>query len=307
MGFADEGAEVGGWVHDGAGTNGGHFLEEAGFEGCLQALGDEDAGAVCADLAGAEEVGHHGAVDGVLELSVGQDDAWRFAAELHGHILHAGGGGGGDLAARRDLTGEGDFGDAGVGGEHGAHVAGTLHDVEDTCRDAGFYVDFGQFEGVEWREFRGFVDHAVAGGETGSRLPQSDLNGVVPGTDSGTDPEGRFGGVEPGIWAELGCLAVQATSSNHVGVVLKDISAGDDVNSAGLSEGLASVSGLDLGELIVAFAEEGDSSEEDARTLNGGCGGPRWEGSLSCSDCCVDSVTVCCADVGDFLVGGGVD
>jgi hypothetical protein len=100
------------------------------------------------------------------------------------------------------------------------------------------------------------------------------LDGVVPGTDSGADTEGRFGGVEPGIWAKLGGLAVQAAGSDHVGVVLEDIGAGDNVDSAGLGEGLAGVSGLDLSELIVAFAEEGDGSEEDARTLNGGCGGP---------------------------------
>jgi len=274
VGFADERAEVGGWVHDGAGADGGHLLEEAGLEGGLQALGDEDAGAVGADLAGGEEVGHHGAIDGVFELGVGQNDAGRFATELHGHVLHTSSGGGGDLAAGRDLAGERDLGDAGVGGEHGTHVAGTLHDVEDTSRHAGFCVDFGQLEGVEGSEFGGLVNHAVAGGEAGSRLPQGDLDGVVPGTNSGTDTERRFSGVEPGIWAELSCLAVQATSSDHVGVVLEDVGTGDDIDSAGFGERLASISGLDLGELIVAFAEEGDSSEKDTRTLNGGCGGP---------------------------------
>ena len=97
--FADQRAEVGCWIHDVAGTDRGHFGEEEGFEFLLHACGHEDAGAVCANLAGAEEVGHHGAVDCVFDAGVGQDDAGRFATELHCYVFHACGGGGGDFAA----------------------------------------------------------------------------------------------------------------------------------------------------------------------------------------------------------------
>jgi hypothetical protein len=39
---------------------------------------------------------------------------------------------------------------------------------------------------------------------------------------------------------------------------LEDVCAGDDVGGAGLPKGVSGVSALDLGELIVAFAQHGD-------------------------------------------------
>ena len=147
-----------------------------------------------------------------------------------------------------------------MGSEHGAHISGSLDDVEDACGKAGFRVDFGQLEGVQGSEFGGLVDHAVAGGEAGGGLPEGDLDGVVPGSDSGADSKRCLGGVEPGVRAELGGLAVEAARGDHVCVVLEDICAGDNVGGAGLGEGLSSVSGLNFGELVIAFAQQGDCS-----------------------------------------------
>jgi putative hemolysin len=48
---------------------------------------------------------------------------------------------------------------------------------------------------------------------------------------------------------------------------LEDACAGDTVGGAGSREGYSDVSDLDLGELMVAFAQQGDCSQKNARTL----------------------------------------
>ena len=60
--------------------------------------------------------------------------------------------------------------------------------------------------------------------------------------------------------------------------VLEDVCTGNDFGGAGLRKRLPGVSSLDLGELIIAFAQQGDCLQKNAGALNGGRGGRYWEG-----------------------------
>ncbi|KAH8711607.1 hypothetical protein HC256_008421 [Beauveria bassiana] len=227
-------------------------LDEGLLDGGQQRVGHKDAGAVGADLAGGEEVGRHGHVGGLVRVRVGEDDDGALAAELHGDALHVLGGRGGNLAAGADLAGEGDLGDARVGDEgHAGARAVAVDDVEDARGHAGLDVDLGERVCVQRRDLAGLVDHAVAGGEARGRLPEGDLDGVVPGTDAGADAEGLVGGEDVGVAAEAGVLAGLAPG-DQVGVVLEHVGAGDDVDGRRLGPGLARVERLGQGEGVVA-------------------------------------------------------
>ena len=45
----------------------------------------KDPGSIGADLALGEEVCHHGALDGVLQVAVGEEDQGRFPSQFQGH------------------------------------------------------------------------------------------------------------------------------------------------------------------------------------------------------------------------------
>ena len=62
----------------------GQAIEKA----VVQAILDEDARAVRADLAGRVEIGEHGAANGILDIGVVENDERRLAAELHRGVLH---------------------------------------------------------------------------------------------------------------------------------------------------------------------------------------------------------------------------
>ncbi|TKW49038.1 hypothetical protein CTA1_3394 [Colletotrichum tanaceti] len=307
VGLVVEGAEVGGRVEQVAGADVADPLEHELLEAPLEGAGHEDAGAVGADLAGAVKVGEHGAVDGLADVAVRQDDDGALAAELHGDVLHAGGGGGGDLFAGAHLAGEADLCDVRVGGQVGADVAGAVDDVEDAVGHAGLPVDVGEVLGVQRGELARLVDHAVAGGQAGARLPQGDLDGVVPGADAGADAEGLLGGVDPGGGAQAEGLAVEAARGDEVGKVLEHVGARDDVDVPGLGEGLAGVEGLDAGEGVVALAEDGDGAQQHAGALGGRRGGPRRKGRLGGVDGGVDGRRRRRVDGADGLCRGRID
>lgn len=100
---------------------------------------------------------------------------------------------------------------------------------------------------------------------------------------------------------------VETPAADHVGEVLEDVGARDDVYGGRLGEGFPRVVGLDSGEVIVARAEDGGGALEDARALDVRGGGPGWEGFLCGGDGGVDGGGGGGVDVGEGLCGCGVD
>ncbi len=111
---------------------GGETIEEPVHDAVL----DEDAGPVRADLSRRIEVAEHGAADGILDIGVVEDDQRRLAAEFHGRMLHLRASEREHLAPRGHGPGERDLGDRRMAGEHAADIAETLDDIEETIGKA---------------------------------------------------------------------------------------------------------------------------------------------------------------------------
>lgn len=280
VGRAAKGAEVGRGIVEVAGPDEGHLLQDGGLELALHGARHEHARPVGADLAGAVEVGHHGDVGGDVDVRVGQDHQGALAAELHGDVLHVAGGGAGDFPPRADLAREADLRDGRVARQGGTDIAGAVDDVEHAVGDAGLAVDVGEVLGVERGELARLVDHAVAGGEARGRLPQRDLDGVVPGADAGADAEGLLGRDDGGGGPEPERLPVQAAARDQVREVLEHVGARDDVDGGRLGERLPRVEGLDARQGVVVAAQERHRLLEDSGPLYRRGAGPRGEGGL---------------------------
>ena len=112
---------------------------------------------------------------------------------------------------------------------------------------------------MQGRHLTGFVHHRVARSETWRRFPQRDLNRVIPRADAHADAQWLLPRVHPRLVAELNSLAVQAAATDQIGEILKNVSAGHDVDGAGFRERLASVLSFDPGELVITRAKDGDS------------------------------------------------
>ncbi len=87
LGFEDfdgagggEGADLGAFLHGVAYADGFHLGDEAGFEGVVDLVGDDEALGGDAGLAGVDEAGADGGFDGEIEVGGGHDDEGVAAA-----------------------------------------------------------------------------------------------------------------------------------------------------------------------------------------------------------------------------------
>lgn len=117
VGIADQRTKVCVHVHQIACSDLFDLLEQDPFELRLQRVGHKHPRAVRADLTRAEKVGHHGAVDGLVDVGVRQDHDRTLPAQFHGHVLHLARRGTRHFSSRRHLAREADLGDVGVLGE----------------------------------------------------------------------------------------------------------------------------------------------------------------------------------------------
>ena len=146
-------------------------------------------------------------------------------------------------------------------------AARALHDVEHAGRHTSFGVDLGQADRGQRGYFRRLEHHRVAGGQGRGRLPHGDLDRVVPGADAGDHAQRLAAGVEEAGLAQRQLDALDG--GGQAGVVLDHVGTGDDVHGGGFSQRLAGVQGFQVGQLVVALAQDLDGAAQDARTLHG--------------------------------------
>jgi len=154
-----------------------HLLEEL----LVDALVDVDTLGGDADLAGVLEGTHDNLRGGLLDIDVGEDDGGVVAAELEGAALEGVGAGGHDLLAGGDGTGEGDLGDTGVSGHHGAELIVATKSLDDTGLEDGL-GELNGLEGGVGSERAGLDDDGVTSQQGRDDLAHGEDKREVPGS-----------------------------------------------------------------------------------------------------------------------------
>jgi len=162
-------------------------LLELLHEVVVDALLDVDTSSGAAGLAVVEEDTKVDPRDGVVDVSILEDNVGRLATKLEGDLLQVGRGSGLENCAADDGgTGEGDLVDVHVRREGGtSDLTETGDDVDDTRREAGFLNECGSDETTKRSLFSGLQDDCVTAGNGRANLPCPHEQGEVPGNDLG--------------------------------------------------------------------------------------------------------------------------
>ncbi len=241
-------------------------LDQPVDELVVDRLLDEQPGPGRADLAGVQEDGGEGVVDGDLAVGVGEDDVGVLAAELQRHLLHGRGGGGHDPPAGGEPAGEGDQVDARVLGQRCAGIGARSEDeVADAGRQAGLLQQAHQVDGRVRGELAGLEDERVAGGQAGRDLPGDLEQRVVPRGDQAADADRLVD--DPAD--DVGVAGVDDPAGllgRHVAVVPEDA---DDVGDVvlRLDEPLAGVERLHPGDLVGVTHQQVGEPEQQVTAL----------------------------------------
>ena len=165
-------------------------LDQPVDEVVVDALLHQQPRAGRADLAGVQEDGGEGEVEGHLEVGVGEDDVGVLAAQLEGDLLDRGRGGGHHPPAGHQAAGERDQVDARVLDQRGRGVrTGAEDEVADAGGQAGLLEQPHQDDAGVRRQLARLEHERVAGREAGRDLPGGLEERVVPGRDQRADPE----------------------------------------------------------------------------------------------------------------------
>ena len=206
------------------------------------------------------------AVDGRLEVGVGEHDVGALAAELQADLLHVLGGPAHDALADLDGAGEGHHVDVLVAGEVVADLTARAgHDLEHALGQPGLLEDPRELEVGERAHGGRLEDHHVAGGEGGAGLPRRHEHRVVPRRDADGDADGLAHHHAHGLARYLERLAVLVL--DHAGVQLEGVRGVEHVH-ARLLEELAHLHALEPGEVLGALAEERRGPGEDLGPLH---------------------------------------
>ena len=158
----------------------GHRFDELLVDGFLH----QDAAAGGADFALIDEDAEERAVDGGFEISIGEEDVGRLAAEFERDALHRIGGLFDDDLADGSAAGERDLVDVGMLHERSAAgFAEAGDDVDDARRQAAVGKMFREFERGERSLLGGFEDAGAAGGDRGREFPRGHQQRIVPRND----------------------------------------------------------------------------------------------------------------------------
>lgn len=285
----------------------GGTLPEASDELVVDALLDQQPRAGTAALAVVEEDTKVGPRDGVVNVSILEDDVGGLATQLEGDLL--------EVALGRGLEdGTADHGGTGEGDLVNVHVAGdgstsdtteTGDDVDHTRGEASLLDELTGVQTGEGGLLGGLEDDGVTGGNGGGDLPRPHEEGEVPGDDLTADTNGLVTGVGEGLGVGVNSLTVDLVGP--AGVVTEAAQSVGQVD-LGHGEGLAVVEGLNGGDSInVALNQVGQLVQETA-TVGGGNPAPfTLVGLAGSGHGDVDILLVGLVDGGNDLLVGGVD
>jgi hypothetical protein len=152
-----------------------HLLDELGVD----ALVDVDTLGGDADLTGVLEGAHGDLRSDLLHVDIGENDGGVVATELKGAALEGVGASRHDLLAGGDGASEGDLGDTGVSGKHGAELVVATDSLDDTGLEHGL-CELDGLEGGVRSVGRGLDDDGVTSQQGGDDLAEGEDQGEVP-------------------------------------------------------------------------------------------------------------------------------
>ena len=291
---------VGGIEHPHALDGGLQVGEELVVGGAL----DQDARARAAVLAGVVEDGPGCGGGRGRQVGVGEDDVAALAAELQGDPLDLLGTAGHHLLADRGGAGEADLAhervrhepladDRAATRQHGEHVLGQ----------AGLERELTEPDGGQRGQLGGLEHHRVAGGERRREAPAGDRHREVPGHDDADDAQrlvegqvGAAGNRDLAPEQPLGGTGVVVQAVAHIACLPPRV-----------APRVAGVAHLELGELLDVRVDDGGEPAQQCRPLARGDGTPGGERLVGGGDRGVGVLEGGHRDVGDRLLGGGVE
>ena len=238
------------------------LADEAVVDGAL----DDETRAGRADLAGAGEDADQRAVDGGLEVGVGEDDVGALAAQLEADLLHVVGALAHDVLADLDRARERHHVDERRGREVVADLAaGTGDHLEDALGKPDLLEDPRQLEVGERADAGRLEDHHVAGRQRRRGLPGGHEHRVVPRRDADGDADGLAHDHAHRVAGHVERLA--AAVLDQAGVVVERVGGVAHVDDR-LGEELAHLPALEAGKLVGALADARGGAPQELAALD---------------------------------------
>ena len=234
---------------------------------------DEQPAAGRAALAAVEVDGVEGALDGRVQVGVGEDDVGALAAELEGRPLERVGGGFLDDLGRIDVAGEGDLVDVGVRHQGRARrLAHAVDDVDHAGREARFPGQLGDPKGRQRRLLGGLHHDRVAAGQGRAPLPGEHQQREVPGDDLADDADRLAQRVRKEVAANRDGPAFDLVGPARI--VAQGV--GDAAHVAlRVGDRLAAVERLERGQLVGVLLDQVGQLEEQPAAIGGVHRAPR--------------------------------
>lgn len=247
----------------------GGTLTEAGNELVVDVLLDQQARAGAAALAVVEEDTKVGPGDGVVNVSVIEDDVGRLATQLQSDILEVALGSGlEDGTTDHGGTSEGNLVDVHVAGDGGTgNTTETRDDVDHTRGEASLLDELTHVQTGERGLLGSLHDNGVTGSHGRSNLPRPHEEREVPGDDLTADTNGLVAGVGKGVGVGVNGLAVDLVSPS--GVVADAANAVTHVD-LGNAESLAVVRGLESRQVVNVPLHQVGQLGQQAAAFGGG-------------------------------------
>ena len=262
-----------------------------------------------ADFALAVKNSVYRAFDGVIDVGIGEDNVWRFPAELKRDAFQCVRCRTHDFFADGGRTGEGNLVDSGMTDDCFARLWPASHDVQHARGYPGFDGQISESECSQRRLLRGFHHNGAAASEGRADFPGSQEKRKVPRDDQ-SDYADRFTKcVGEGALKRIHRLAVNFR--RQAGVVTEDVHHHRHVDVLGLEDRFAVVERLEFGEFVDVLLNQISQPPQQASALAGGHLVP-WTGAVfesvtSGFNCSVDIIWGGFNDLGQDLAGGRID
>ena len=205
----------------------------------------------------------------VVELGIVEHDQRRLAAELERDVLERLRRVAHHRLAGAHLAGQRHLADAGMAGQQAGRSRQSPARLGTRPPAAPPRAKISSsFTALKRRELRRLENHGIAAGERGRGLPAGDLQRIVPGADAGHHAQGLAARVAEGLGTQIDVLAAQGLREARE--VFEAFRAGDHIHHQGLLNRLAGVARFELGELLIARAQQFAPPAQHARPLRAG-------------------------------------